>query len=65
MADDLMEQRLAEARHARERYDLYRARVYGGARATSLARLRELERVCEAAEDRLRHAQVRAGKSSA
>jgi hypothetical protein len=56
MATDLMEQRLAEARYARERYDLYRARVYGGVRATSLTRLRELERACEAAEERLRHA---------
>ena len=59
-----MTQRLAEARYARERYDLYRARVYGGVRATSLTRLRELERACEAAEDRLRSAQVRSRGTS-
>jgi hypothetical protein len=58
MPSDLMEQRLAEARYARERYDLYKARVYGGARPTSLARLHELERATEYAEDRLRHAQT-------
>jgi predicted alternative tryptophan synthase beta-subunit len=58
MPSDLMEQRLAEARYARERYDLYKARVYGGGRPTSLERLRELERVCEQAEARLRHART-------
>ena len=41
------EELLAEARHARERRDLYRARVYGP-RPTSRARLRELERIAEA-----------------
>ena len=44
-----------EARYHRERYDLYRAKAYGP-RATSPARLRELERACQAAEARLRHA---------
>jgi hypothetical protein len=58
MPSDLMEQRHAEARYARERYDLYRARVYAGSRPTSLARLRELERATEYAEARLRHAQT-------
>jgi hypothetical protein len=57
MPSDLMEQLLAEARYARERYDLYKARVYSGARPTSLERLRELERSSEAAEARLRYAQ--------
>jgi predicted nucleic acid-binding Zn-ribbon protein len=46
----------AEARYARERYDLYRAKVYGP-RATSMTRLRELERVYQAAEARLQHAE--------
>ena len=45
-----------EARYRRERYDLYRAKAYGP-RATSPARLRELERACQAAEARLRHAE--------
>lgn len=46
----------ADARYARERYDLYRAKVYGS-RPTSMTRLRELERVSEAAAARLRHAE--------
>jgi hypothetical protein len=46
----------AEARHARERYDLYRAKMYGS-RPTSMTRLRELERVSAAAEARLLHAE--------
>jgi hypothetical protein len=45
-----------EARYHRERYDLYRAKAYGP-RATSPARVRELERACQAAEARLRHAE--------
>jgi len=46
----------ADARYARERYDLYRARMYGS-RPTSMTRLRELQRVSEAADARLRHAE--------
>jgi hypothetical protein len=46
----------AEARYARERYDLYRAKTYG-ARPTSMTRLRELERVSAAAEARLLNAE--------
>ena len=46
----------AEARHHRERYDLYRAKMYGQ-RPTTMTRLRELERAHQAAEARLRHAQ--------
>jgi hypothetical protein len=46
----------AEARYARERYDLYRAKMYGS-RPTSMTRLRELQRVSEAADARLRHAE--------
>jgi hypothetical protein len=42
----------AEARYARERYQLYRARAYGS-RLTSSARLRELERSSELAASRL------------
>ena len=58
MPTDRSEQLLADARYARERYDLYKARMYGGSRPTSLGRLRELERACEHAETRLRHAQT-------
>lgn len=47
----------ADARYARERYDLYRAKAYGS-RPTSMTRLRELERISEAAAARLRHAET-------
>lgn len=47
----------AEARHARERYDLYRAKMYGP-RPTDPAEFRELERIYRAAADRLRHARL-------
>ena len=45
----------AEARYARERYQLYKAKGYGP-RATSPNRLRELERAWRFAESRLRSA---------
>ena len=45
----------AEARYARERYQLYRAKSYGP-RPTSMARLRELQRTYEGAEARLQRA---------
>ena len=47
----------AEARHARQRFDLYKARTYGP-RPTNPTRLRELERLSEAAQARLRAAQA-------
>lgn len=56
-SDPRMEALLAEARYARERYQLYNAKVLGD-RPTRLSRLRELERVWERAEARLRHAQA-------
>lgn len=49
---DRIEQLRAEARHARRRCELYRARAYAQ-RPTTLHRLRELERVQEAAAARL------------
>ena len=52
----------ADARYARERYDLYRAKVYGS-RPTSMTRLRELERISEAAAARLRHAEQARGQT--
>jgi hypothetical protein len=45
----------AEARYARDRYQLYRAKAYGP-RPTSRARLLELQRIYEGAEARLRRA---------
>jgi hypothetical protein len=47
----------AQARHARQRYDLYKARAYA-LRPTSDARVRELQRECEGAEARLRAAEA-------
>jgi hypothetical protein len=46
-----------QARYARERYDLYKAKVYGP-RPTSPARMRELQRESERAEAGLRAAQA-------
>jgi hypothetical protein len=51
-----IEQLRAEARYARERYDLYRAKMYGS-RPTSMPRLRELEREHQGADGRLRRAE--------
>jgi hypothetical protein len=45
----------AEARYARERFQLYKARAYGP-RPTSMARLRELQLIHEGAEARLARA---------
>ena len=47
----------AEARHARERYQLYRAKA-NGPRLTSAGRLRELERQSKFAESRLDRAKA-------
>jgi hypothetical protein len=55
--DHELEQLEAEARYARDRFDLYQARVVSGsATATSPTRLRELERTSTAAAERLAHA---------
>ena len=53
---DRIEELRAQARYARERHDLYKAKVYGS-RPTSESRLRELERIREGAEARLRAAE--------
>ena len=47
----------AQAQHARQRYDLYKAKAYGP-RPTSPARMRELQRTFEQAEARLRFAEA-------
>ncbi len=47
----------AEARYARERYQLYKAKAYGP-RPTSAARLRELQLAFERADERLRAAEA-------
>lgn len=53
-----LEQLEAEARHARQRVDLYRAKMYGP-RPTDPAELRELERIAHSAAERLEHARRR------
>jgi hypothetical protein len=45
----------ADARYRRERLDLYRAKAYGSGLVTATG-LRERERECQYAEDRLRQA---------
>jgi hypothetical protein len=50
--DPGIEHLTAEARYHRQRYDLYRAKMYS-LRPTTHTRLRELQRACEAAEARL------------
>jgi hypothetical protein len=45
----------ADARYAREREQLYRARLLGP-RPTSLGKLRELDKAAQQAEERLAHA---------
>jgi len=47
----------AQARHALQRYDLYKARAYA-LRPTSDSRMRELKRECEGAQARLRAAEA-------
>jgi hypothetical protein len=61
---DHLDELRANARYARERYQLYKAKSYGP-RPTSPARLRELERAHEDAQARLLFAeqeQARAAK---
>ncbi len=50
----------AEARYHRQRLDLYRAKMYAQRPAT-LTRLRELERIAQAAEERARRAEQELG----
>jgi hypothetical protein len=56
-----IEELRAEARHARERLDLYRAKMYGS-RPTSMTRFRELESAARQAQERLDFALREAGE---
>jgi len=62
MASDRLEDLRAQARHARERYQLYKAKAYGQ-RPTSPERLRELQQASEQAEARLRFAEAEAERT--
>jgi GAF domain-containing protein len=57
MQGDHLEDLRAQARLARERYQLYKARTFGQ-RPTSEERLRELQRAYEQAEERRRFAEA-------
>jgi hypothetical protein len=60
---DRLETLRAEAQYARQRLDLYRARAYG-MRPTREARMRELQREADAAQERYRVAREAAGASA-
>ena len=57
MSVEGLENLRAEAHHARERYQLDKAKAYGP-RPTSSARMRELQRIYEYAEARLHTAEA-------
>jgi hypothetical protein len=58
-----LDERRVQARFARERYDLYKARTYGP-RLTSPSRLRELERECARAEASLNFAEAESAREA-
>jgi hypothetical protein len=62
VVDDHLDDLRAQARYARERYELYKARTFGQ-RPTSLARLQELELAAEQATARLRFAESEAQRA--
>ncbi len=64
MATDHLEDLRAQARLARERYQLYKARTFGP-QATSEERLRELRRAYEQAEARRRFAEAEEQRAGA
>ncbi len=57
MPTDHLDDLRVNSRYARERYQLYRAKTHGP-KPTSEARLRELQRSFEQAEDRLHGAEA-------
>jgi hypothetical protein len=57
MSNDHLDDLRTQAKYARERYQLYKAKTYGQ-RPTSPVRLRELQRAHEQAEARLRFAEA-------
>jgi hypothetical protein len=57
MSIEYLDDLRAKAQYARDRYRLYKAKAYGP-RDTSPARLRELQRLYEQAEARLRAAEA-------
>ena len=64
MSEARLDELRMQALHARQRYDLYKARAYG-ARPTSASRMRELQRECARAEAALRFAEGEARRAAA
>ena len=64
MSDEHLEELRADARYARERYELYKAKAYGQ-QPTSPARMRELQRICEQAQARLAAAEAQRRRPNA
>ena len=62
MPTDHLEDLRTSAHYARERYQLYKAKTHGP-RPTSEARLLELQRACEQAQQRLDFAQAEARRA--
>jgi hypothetical protein len=63
VSDARLDELQALAQHARERYDLYKAKAYGP-RLTSPARLRELEREAARTEANLLFAKAQARREA-
>lgn len=61
MSADHLDDLRAQARYARDRFALYRARAYGS-RLVSQSRMRELERAADAAAERLAAAEADEGR---
>ncbi len=64
MSADHLEDLRAQAKYARDRYQLYKARAYAGG-PTSPERLRELQQAHEQAAARLRFAEAEAERARA
>ena len=64
LVTDPLESLIAEARYHRQRYDLYRAKMYGP-KPTSDTRLRELKRSLDSADARLAEARAERRRSAA
>jgi len=57
MSSEHLDDLRAEAAYARQRYQLYKAKAYG-LRSTTPTRMRELERIADGAQARLRAAEA-------
>lgn len=58
MNDSELQMLRADARYARERASIYRARLWAGKRAANSTRLRQLENIAESAAARVKRARA-------